>query len=130
MEGMNADEVEALLARFIPQTRVFGIADDLKYAVKGGRVPAWVKKVADLLRLNPVLTEPTSVMLSYRWMASDMCELAWMPSASATTYRIEEASSPAFDDAALIAELTDTRQPRYSISPPASSARSSEAKAV
>lgn len=56
MEGMNADEVEALLEQSIPQTRVFGVADDLKYAVKGGRVPAWVKKVADLLHLNPVLT--------------------------------------------------------------------------
>ena len=56
MEGMNADEVEALLGQAIPRTRVLGIADDLKYAVKGGRVPAGVKKVADLLHLNPVLT--------------------------------------------------------------------------
>ena len=56
VEGMSADEVEALLAAGIPQTRVFGVADDLKYAVKGGRVPAWVKKVADFLRVNPVLT--------------------------------------------------------------------------
>jgi fatty acid-binding protein DegV len=45
-----------LLRQAIPQTRVFGIADDLKYAVRGGRVPAGVKKVADLLHLNPVLT--------------------------------------------------------------------------
>ena len=56
IEGMSAGEVEALLAAAIPQTRVLGIANDLKYAVKGGRVPAWVKKVADLLHINPVLT--------------------------------------------------------------------------
>jgi len=56
IEGMSAEEVEALLADAIPQTRVLGIANDLKYAVKGGRVPAWVKKVADLLHINPVLT--------------------------------------------------------------------------
>jgi DegV family protein with EDD domain len=56
MEGMSADEVQALLEEAIPQTRVFGVADDLKYAVKGGRVPASVKKVADLLHVNPVLT--------------------------------------------------------------------------
>jgi DegV family protein with EDD domain len=56
MEGMSADEVEALCLELIPQTRVFGVADDLSFAVKGGRVPAWVKRMADLLRLNPVLT--------------------------------------------------------------------------
>lgn len=75
------------------------------------------------LRLNPVLTEPNSVMLSYRWVSSDLCELSWIPSASATAYRIEEAGSPVFDDAALVAELTDTRQTRYELSPPATSAR-------
>ena len=55
-EGMSADEVSALLLELIPRTRVFAVADDLSYAVKGGRVPAWMKRVADLLRLNPVLT--------------------------------------------------------------------------
>ena len=56
IEGMSAEDVEALVATAIPQTRVLGIANDLKYAVKGGRVPAWVKKAADVLRINPVLT--------------------------------------------------------------------------
>lgn len=54
--GMDADEVEALLMEWIPRTRVLGIADDLSYAVKGGRVPAWVKWLFGLFRLNPVLT--------------------------------------------------------------------------
>ena len=56
MEGLDADQVEALLLELIPATRVFAQADDLAYAVKGGRVPAWVKRVADFLRLSPVLT--------------------------------------------------------------------------
>jgi DegV family protein with EDD domain len=55
-EGLPADSVENLLRDLIPRTRVFGIADDLAYAVKGGRVPAWVKRLADILHLNPVLT--------------------------------------------------------------------------
>jgi len=54
--GMSAGEVEALLQESIPATRVFGIADDLVYAVRGGRVPAWVRRLFRLLRLNPVLT--------------------------------------------------------------------------
>ena len=56
MAGMPVDEVEALLLESIPRTRVFGIADDISFAVKGGRVPAWVKRVTDFLHLNPVLT--------------------------------------------------------------------------
>jgi len=56
MEGMTADEVEAMVSDLIPRTRVFGVCNDLSYAVKGGRVPAWVRRVFGLLHLNPVLT--------------------------------------------------------------------------
>jgi DegV family protein with EDD domain len=56
IEGRNADEVETLLLKLIPKTRVIAQTDDLSCAVKGGRVPAWVKRVADFLRLSPVLT--------------------------------------------------------------------------
>jgi fatty acid-binding protein DegV len=45
MAGFSVDEVEACLLDLIPRTRVFGVADDLTYVVKGGRVPAWVKPV-------------------------------------------------------------------------------------
>jgi len=55
-QGMRADEVEALLLDLIPKTRVFGVADDLHYAVLGGRVPRWVGRLARSLRINPVLT--------------------------------------------------------------------------
>jgi len=56
MAGLSADEVEACLLDLIPRTHVFGVADDLAWAVKGGRVPGWVKRIADFLHLNPVLT--------------------------------------------------------------------------
>jgi DegV family protein with EDD domain len=54
--GMSADEIEALLLDSRRECRVFAIADDLAYAVKGGRLKAWVKWLADHLHLNPVLT--------------------------------------------------------------------------
>lgn len=54
--SMSADEVEAILQEMRPKCRVFAIADDLSYAVKGGRVKSWVKWLADHLHLNPVLT--------------------------------------------------------------------------
>jgi fatty acid-binding protein DegV len=39
----------------MPKTRVFGVVGSLEYAVRGGRVPRWVKNVADALRIMPVL---------------------------------------------------------------------------
>jgi hypothetical protein len=54
--GFSAKEVEALLRELIPRTRVYAIADNLAAAVKGGRVPRWVKRITDLLHINPVLT--------------------------------------------------------------------------
>jgi len=55
-KGMSADEVEALLMEMRPQTRVIAVAHDLSYGVKGGRVPAAVKRITDWLHINPVLT--------------------------------------------------------------------------
>lgn len=54
--GMSAGEVEAVVLDLVPRTRVMGVADDLGYGVRGGRVPAWFKHVADWLHINPVLT--------------------------------------------------------------------------
>ncbi len=56
LEGASANEVETLIRELIPRTRVFAVVDDLSYAVKGGRLPGWVKRIADWLHLNPVLT--------------------------------------------------------------------------
>ena len=40
----------------VPRTRVVAVAHDLGFAVKGGRVPRLLKRLADLLHVNPVLT--------------------------------------------------------------------------
>jgi hypothetical protein len=54
--GMSAEEIEAVLLELRPECRVFAVANDLAYAVKGGRLKSWVKWLADHLHLNPVLT--------------------------------------------------------------------------
>jgi len=56
LKGWSRAQVETLLRELIPRTRVFGVVNDLQYAVRGGRVPAWVKRIADFLRISPVLT--------------------------------------------------------------------------
>ena len=53
--GMSADETIEHIEALIPRTLTFGLVQDLRYAVRGGRVPGWVKTIADLLRLTPVL---------------------------------------------------------------------------
>ncbi|MBN1964678.1 MAG: hypothetical protein JW910_08530, partial [Anaerolineae bacterium] len=72
------------------------------------------------LRLNPVISEPSSVVLTYRWTSPEQCVLAWKPAPTATAYRIEESPSPDFAEATLLAELSDGRQVQYSFSPPSS----------
>ncbi len=53
--GMSADATIAAVESMIPRTRTFGMLADLRYAVKGGRVPGWVKTIADLLRLTAII---------------------------------------------------------------------------
>lgn len=54
--GMSAEEIEAVLLELRPACKVYAVANDLAYAVKGGRLKSWIKWLADLLHLNPVLT--------------------------------------------------------------------------
>ncbi|MBT8047813.1 MAG: DegV family EDD domain-containing protein [Xanthomonadales bacterium] len=56
LKGWSLTRVESLVRELIPRTRVFAVADDLTWSVKGGRVPAWVKRIADFLHVNPILT--------------------------------------------------------------------------
>jgi len=55
-QGLSIDDIESLLAEFQPLCRVFAIADDLSYLARGGRLPAWVRKLADFLHLSPLMT--------------------------------------------------------------------------
>ncbi len=48
------DTVEAI-RRQLPLTRTYALLNDLRYAVRGGRLPGWVKTVATLLRLVPII---------------------------------------------------------------------------
>ena len=53
--GAGPEEVIAGVTRIIPLTRTYALLGNLEYAVKGGRVAASKKRIADLLRATPVL---------------------------------------------------------------------------
>jgi DegV family protein with EDD domain len=56
-KGMSMQEILQLLEEYQPQTRAFAMPDDLGYVVRGGRLPAWVKKLTDFLHISPLLTQ-------------------------------------------------------------------------
>ena len=53
--GASLEQVVAAARDAITRTRTFGVPGSLECAVRGGRVPRWVKRIADALRLMPVL---------------------------------------------------------------------------
>ena len=53
--GYDAARVIEATRAIIPRTHTFGLIGSLEYSVRGGRVPRWVKNVADSLQLMPVL---------------------------------------------------------------------------
>ncbi len=54
--GFTLDEIAIRLGEMVARTRTYGLLTDLRYAVRGGRVPRYRKLVADVFRLNPILT--------------------------------------------------------------------------
>jgi DegV family protein with EDD domain len=57
--GASAEKTVAAVKALVPKTRTFAILADLRYAVRGGRLPAWVKTIADVLRLIPIIRTTT-----------------------------------------------------------------------
>jgi len=53
--GLDIDTTLAALRDLVPLTTSFALLRDLSYAVRGGRVPASRKWIADWLRLTPVV---------------------------------------------------------------------------
>ena len=53
--GLTVDQAIAEIRDLIPVTLTFALVDDMRYAVRGGRIPGWVKTAGDLLRMTPVI---------------------------------------------------------------------------
>jgi DegV family protein with EDD domain len=53
--GMSVDRTLRFLKSQIPKTRTFALLNDLRFAVRGGRLPQWVKTMADLMHVTPVI---------------------------------------------------------------------------
>jgi DegV family protein with EDD domain len=53
--GISIEKTLDIVRGQIPQTRTFALLKDLRYAVRGGRLPQWVRVMADVIRVTPVI---------------------------------------------------------------------------
>ncbi len=53
--GLTADSAIDAVTSLIPVTLTFALVKDLRYAVRGGRIPAYIKTIADVLHLTPII---------------------------------------------------------------------------
>ncbi|PHQ79707.1 MAG: hypothetical protein COB66_06350 [Coxiella sp. (in: Bacteria)] len=65
--GMTSDKLTEALDEIIPKTYAYAGLMDLSYAVRGGRLPAKVKRIADFLRLIPVISVGKEGRLKATW---------------------------------------------------------------
>ena len=57
--GRSVTATIAAIEKQLLHTKTYALLNDLRYAVRGGRVPGWVRTIADLLRLTPIIcTKP------------------------------------------------------------------------
>lgn len=53
--GVSVEKTIAAIEELIPQTMTYGMLRHLRYAVRGGRLPTWVRSVAKSLRITPFI---------------------------------------------------------------------------
>jgi DegV family protein with EDD domain len=53
--GLTADATVANIETLIGETHSFALVRDLTFAVRGGRLPRYIKTIADMLRMTPVI---------------------------------------------------------------------------
>jgi DegV family protein with EDD domain len=53
--GLSVEKTIAAVNDLIPQTNIYGMLRDLRYAVRGGRVPSWVRTIAQVLNITPFI---------------------------------------------------------------------------
>lgn len=53
--GLDAETTVAAVQAQVPDTTSYAILKDTTYAVRGGRLPQWVRTIGEFLRLSPII---------------------------------------------------------------------------
>jgi len=110
--GKSMEEINALLPEIISSTKIFLAIKDLKYVVRGGRLPSWVKTIADLLNIRPVLKTKENgtlgaagVLLGTKNLSEKLGKFVLSKLEPYTYYTIIIGHSNAYDDGKLLMDL-------------------------
>ena len=116
--GLSAGKTLEILASAIPDTVSFALMKDLTYAVRGGRVPASRKLIADLLRVTPVLrttedgqVSSAGILWGRRKPLRRFANFVRRHSPEAGRLRVAIAHAQCPDEAAELATLLEERLP-------------------
>ncbi|MDX1570999.1 MAG: DegV family protein [Xanthomonadales bacterium] len=93
--GGDLETVLKLLEHMRTRTRTYAVLQDMTYGVRGGRLKAWVKSLADLFRLTPVIANnqdgeisPAGVLLGRGNLPSRFARWVARRTDAATSYRV------------------------------------------
>jgi len=53
--GIGIKQTIRIVEEQVARTTTFALLEDLRYAVRGGRLPNWVKLIAELFRVTPLI---------------------------------------------------------------------------
>lgn len=117
--GLDIQTTLRAVDAIVRETYTFGLVKDLRYAVRGGRVPAARKLLADLLRLTPVLrTEPDGrvsaggILLGRRKLLPKFARFVSGRIDAEAEWRLAVAHAMCPDEAAELEQLLTHRIPR------------------
>jgi DegV family protein with EDD domain len=111
-DGKTLEEINTLLPEIISSSKVFLAIKDLKYVVRGGRLPAWVKSVADFFHIRPVLSTKDNgslgaigVLLGTEKLAKKLCKFVLSKMDEDTSYTVIVCHSNIFEDGEKLVKL-------------------------
>ena len=58
-DGKSFNEINDKFNDIVTSTSLYVVVNDLNYIVKGGRLPKWVKNIADFFHFRPIMTTKT-----------------------------------------------------------------------
>ena len=53
--GLDVETTLAAVKKLVPETVSYAILNDMRFAVRGGRLPGWVRTIAELMRVTPII---------------------------------------------------------------------------
>jgi len=53
--GLDMETTLAAVRAQVPETATYAILSDMRFAVRGGRLPGWVRTIAELMRVTPII---------------------------------------------------------------------------